>query len=632
MPEAPAPDDTLAAQWKTIAGQANTLMGRPSSTIKPRDRAIGSTGRGALQAFGETDADVTAVATGGLKLGAVLGEGGMGVVHLATQTSVGREVAVKSVRPARRGPGPTLKLLQEAWTAGRLEHPNIIPIYDIAAEKDGTPLIVLKRIEGEAWAASLDDAQKIPDEDRQADPLHWHLQVLIQVCNAVHYAHDRNVIHLDLKPDNIMIGRHGEVYVVDWGIAMALEDDGLGRIPLAADCTEIIGTPHYMAPEMLAPQGGQLSARTDVYLLGSILYELLVGRPPHQGDTLMEVLHGVLMTTPPLPESAPPELAQICRRAMAPSAADRFASAEDLRRAIAAFLRHRDSLRLAERATEGLAELESALAHPTPSDASPQVLFAPVRFGFEQALASWADNEPARDGLRQAFEVMIEHELEHGDPQVAAALAAEHPQLPTSLVERVAVAVTQRREGIDALTELGRQNDPTIGQRTRVFVLGVMGLMWTLLPAAKYFMGDPQTENYAPYVLPASISLVFLGGLALWARESLSQTRINRVAVSSCALALAAHPIALLGGHWMGLDGLVVLINMNLLWSTLIGILALTFDRRLFIISAAYLATFLISAAMPEHLFLCLTASNLVFVLVTVVIWRPATFWRQPRD
>jgi serine/threonine protein kinase len=288
------------AEWRTIAAQAHTLQGRPDSTIKPRERSMGTTGRGVLDQFlaGSKTPDKSAAA---LELGPVLGEGGMGIVRLATQTTMGREVAVKSLRPHQRKPGPTLKLLQEAWTAARLEHPNIVPVYDITIDVDGSPLIVQKRIEGESWAELLAKPLHLRERYGVEDPLEWHLQILVTICSAIHFAHDRRVLHLDLKPENVMIGGHGEVYVVDWGIAMALDDDGSGRLPIAAASREIVGTPSYMAPEMLAGDGTKLGVWTDVYLLGAMLHELIAGAPPHRGETIMAVLHAALSLEPELP-------------------------------------------------------------------------------------------------------------------------------------------------------------------------------------------------------------------------------------------------------------------------------------------------------------------------------------------
>lgn len=608
------------AAWRTIA--AHTLQGRPDSTIKPRERSMGTTGRGALDRFVAGSHDGS---TGALELGPVLGEGGMGVVRLATQTTMGREVAVKSLRPHQRQPGPTLKLLQEAWTAARLEHPNIVPVYDITVDADGSPLIVLKRIEGESWATLLRDPERLREHHGVEDPLEWHLQILATVCNAIHFAHDRGVLHLDLKPENVMIGGHGEVYVVDWGIAMALEDDGRGRLPVAAACREIIGTPSYMAPEMLDGDGTKLGVHTDVYLLGAMLHELIAGVPPHRGETIMAVLHAALTSEPELPDETPIELANICRTAMARTPSQRFASADALRRELLGFLRHRESDRLAARASERLLELEAVLAQPEQTGAVGSLrdeLFGEARFGFEQALASWADNQRAREGLTRAIEMMVEYELAHGDPQVAATLARRAEGLPAELIDRVTRAVEQRRAGLDELVQRRRDNDLRIGQRTRVFVVSILGLMWTAAPFLAQFVFSRETAS-AGYLVVPIVSLVLLTGLGIWARESLTRTRVNRTVVAALALALFTHLALMLGSSLMGLAHYDAIVMLPLLWAVLVAMVALTFEPRAAPISVAYAIGFFASAVLYEWRFLVMGVCNLVFVVVLVIAWWP---------
>jgi serine/threonine protein kinase len=613
------------AAWLTIAAQAHTLQGRPDSTIKPREKSMGTTGRGVLDQF---LAGPKSGSTAALELGPVLGEGGMGVVRLATQTTMGREVAVKSLRPHQRTPGPTLKLLQEAWTAARLEHPNIVPVYDITVDVDGSPLVVLKRIEGESWASLLADPAHARERYGVVDRLEWHLQILGTVCNAIHFAHDRGVLHLDLKPENVMIGGHGEVYVCDWGIAMALADDGSGRLPVAAASREIVGTPSYMAPEMLSGDGRELSVQTDVYLLGAMLYELIAGAPPHRGETIMAVLHAALTSEPELPAETSTELANICRTAMARDPKQRHASADALRRELLAFLRHRESDRLATHAVERLTELEALLAEPERAAAAGSLrdeLFGQARFGFEQALASWAENQVARAGLTRAIRAMVEHELDHGDPQVAATLAGRAEGLPAELVERLARAVERRRAGLDELEKRRRDLDLRVGQRTRVFVISILGLIWTVSPFyAQFEFARGLEDEYAfGYLTTPLASLVILALLAIWARESLTRTLANRTVVATLALALVAQLLLMLGSPLMGLSYYDATPLLPLLWSVLVAMGALTFEPRATPIAIAYAAGFFAAAALPEWQFLVIGICNLVFLVVLVIAWWP---------
>ncbi len=146
---------------------------------------------------------------------AVLGQGGMGVVKLARQVSLGRPVALKTLK-AQGSVTDAEALLAEAWLAGSLEHPGILPIYAVSLGADGGPLVVMKRIEGVTWTALLRGEAELDLYARGRSRLEAHLRVAMSLCDAVHFAHSRGVVHRDLKPDNVMLGRFGEVYLVDW--------------------------------------------------------------------------------------------------------------------------------------------------------------------------------------------------------------------------------------------------------------------------------------------------------------------------------------------------------------------------------------------------------------------------------
>ncbi|MCB9634104.1 MAG: serine/threonine protein kinase [Sandaracinus sp.] len=226
--------------------------------------------------------------------------------------------------------------------------------------------------------------------------LEWHLRVLLQVCRALSYAHARGVVHRDLKPENVMVGAFGEVYVLDWGIAVALEDDGSGRLPLAKDATSVAGTPAYMAPEQLGGDDPRITPRTDVYLLGGMLFELLTGRPPHVGECLRDILAS-LFAPPPLDEGVPDELARIVRRAMDVDPEGRFENVDQLRLSVEGFLRHTDARRLAAKADALGAKLVAAQREGAEELA--ETHFAEARFAYRTALDAWPGGEEAREGL-----------------------------------------------------------------------------------------------------------------------------------------------------------------------------------------------------------------------------------------
>ena len=200
------------------------------------------------------------------------GVGGMAVVYLADQEIPPRQVAVKRLRTNTEKRAE--QLFAEALLTGSLEHPNIIPVHSIRIDPVRGPEVVLRRVDG----ISLFDAYQ---KDGQSEAgLRLLLPKLIQVCNALEYAHARGVIHRDIKPENIMLGHYGEVYLLDWGIALDTTK------PPPEDYVPV-GTPHYLAPEMLSGNPDEVDARTDVYLMGATLHFLLVGDARHEATTTL---------------------------------------------------------------------------------------------------------------------------------------------------------------------------------------------------------------------------------------------------------------------------------------------------------------------------------------------------------
>src|SRR5690606_17896535 len=185
-----------------------------------------------------------------------------------------------------------LRLLREAWLTAAVEHPNVVPIHDVIMDPEDGPLIVLKQVEGDSWADLIDDPVRVAERHGHDDLLEFNLTIFMQVCRALHYAHTRSILHRDVKPANVMIGRFGEVYLLDWGIGVRLEDDPTDRYPRAGD-GGLAGTLGYMCPDMLVNYGRMVSVKSDVYLLGATLYRIVAGRPPHQSEHTEELLTSI---------------------------------------------------------------------------------------------------------------------------------------------------------------------------------------------------------------------------------------------------------------------------------------------------------------------------------------------------
>lgn len=378
------------------------------------------------------------------ELGETIGVGGMGQVMSARQTALDRPVAAKFLRDPHGDPTP---LLREAIVTGRLEHPNIVPVHLLATTSKGAPFFAMKRVEGTAWSEALEAGRTLVE----------NLETLSRVCDAVAFAHDRGVLHRDIKPSNVMLGRFGEVYLVDWGLAVSLAEDQV--LPLASTAT-FGGTPAYMAPEMAADQPSKLGVATDVYLLGATLYEILEGKPPMLGLQQAEPGHPRADDPPLYSRPVPAELASICQRAMARLPQARFPSVLEFKQAIMRFFQHREALELFDQARQRLAQLEGAVT----SDASPATvsmlgleahrLFTECRFAFEQVRRLWPDFEGARSGLQNALTLMVRHELARDDPRAARILLSQLDDKPAELVAAVDGAEARQQQRSARLSEL----------------------------------------------------------------------------------------------------------------------------------------------------------------------------------
>lgn len=240
-----------------------------------------------------------------------IGEGEITEVYLGRQRSMRRAVAVRKVHPHRRTDNAPGYVLSAAWMLGAFEHPNILPVYAVAKDDEGLPLVIMKAIETVAWTEVLASPGHKLGCPRHADPLRFNIQRVIMVCEALEHAHFRGMIHRDVKPDNILIGRDGTVYLHGWELAVALEEDPSGRFPRAADQTQIAGTPAYMAPEMATRNAAQLGPTTDVYLVGATLHEVVTGQPRHTGENVFDAFYSAVASTPFQynPERVPPSSA-----------------------------------------------------------------------------------------------------------------------------------------------------------------------------------------------------------------------------------------------------------------------------------------------------------------------------------
>ena len=357
-PDDPTPEFAAAATGPAIAFAQEPLLGRvePHEGLPLQDRIAGLTGARLeltlRRAPGDDEVDAPP-----LELPAryrwlsTLGEGGQGSVELVVDRDLGRQVALKTLLPDKRGERQLLDLYREVRITGQLDHPHIITIYDAGQLPDGRLYYTMPRMPGESLHNVLVKLRR----GRVEAVRRWRLiplvQVLVRACQGVGHAHSLGVIHRDLKPANILLGQHGEVLVVDWGIARILGGPSgdaptvrrLWSLPGDERRERVRGSPPYMAPEQVQ-HPDQVTAAADVFCLGVILYEALTRVVPFGGDDVDEIVDSMCHDKPVPPRERAPErsipapLEEICLRALEKFPGHRYSDAYEMSEALDDFL------------------------------------------------------------------------------------------------------------------------------------------------------------------------------------------------------------------------------------------------------------------------------------------------------
>jgi len=431
QPTDTAADGATIQAAQTLWAGAVTVDASPTVTIKGGGEGAASSstrahpGTRRLAKRGERGVDESGI---DFELDRLLGRGGMGVVYAARQASLDRRIAVKMIDTASaRERTAVERFLAEAVVTGELDHPNIVPVYDVGGTADGDVFYAMKEVTGTAWDKTIGEL-----------PLDRNLAILIGVCDAVAFAHDRGIVHRDLKPENVMLGGYGEVMVMDWGLALRVNEEGHVCADAAAG---LAGTPSFMPPEMARCSLGRIGPASDIYLLGSILYQIVTGRPPHGGATVFETISNA-MANRILPTEKTGELLDIALKAMATQPADRYASVKDFQAALAAYREHAESLTIADACARRLHALDEAQEQDAYREANE------IAAGFQQALELWPENAGAAAGLCRARLRYAQLALERGD------LSLARSQLNALVTERRAPAcgpeVAERAQSLEA--------------------------------------------------------------------------------------------------------------------------------------------------------------------------------------
>lgn len=271
-----------------------------------------------------------------------IGHGGMKEVFDAKDLQAMRRIAYAKIRQDKESALNTRRFIREARITALLEHPNIIPVHDVGIEEQGKPYFTMKFLEGENLQSVL---QKLHERDREymeKYPPQRLLEIFLDCCRAVAYAHSKGVLHLDLKPSNIHLSHFGEVLVLDWGIASFIgetqnkkEFEKIPNLPEVSTMSGTLkGTPGFMAPEQIEPSLAGLSEQTDIYQLGCLLYSILAYVPPIRSDSIQETFKATLKGEVPslfgLPHKVPPALEAVVSQAMAIEPENRYQKVSDL--------------------------------------------------------------------------------------------------------------------------------------------------------------------------------------------------------------------------------------------------------------------------------------------------------------
>lgn len=278
-----------------------------------------------------------------------IGAGGMGAVHCVRDKNLLREVAIKVLAPSLADdPKYVRRFLAEVQIQAQLDHPNIAPVHDLTLDHEGTKYFTMRLLHGRTlgdWIAAAYDSPT------PAETLREMLGAFLKVCDAVAFAHSRGVLHLDIKPENIIMEDFGTVYLMDWGLSRlsARDPERKDQVALSLEAaggvvTGVVGSPSYMSPEQAKGTESLVSERTDVFGLGAVLYAILAGRPLYQADSIDDVLEkaraGHIPSLPDAPQGVPlpARICQITRKALAVDPRDRYQSALELKRDVEGFL------------------------------------------------------------------------------------------------------------------------------------------------------------------------------------------------------------------------------------------------------------------------------------------------------
>lgn len=455
----------------------------------------------------------------------VLGEGGMGIVFEGKQRYPNRPIAIKRLKV--RSAILEQFLRREAMITGRLAHPNIIPVHILRPSGPQGPEVIMPLLEGnnlldilEAGTMSLREA----------------LSVLDQVCNGLRYAHEHNIIHRDIKPENIIVGTYGEVYLVDWGIALDKDDDVRVK-------AQMVGTPAYMPPEMISGKPEDVTIQTDIYLLGATLHHILTGQARHKGDSLQDTIDVIKRSDKAVyPNHIFSELGHLSNICCHPIPAQRPKNVAEFQNILTESLKHWDIMKLISKGEKSLLVLReitsSTQAYP---------VFLEARGLFLQAAQSWPEATSPQKGLIAALEYMIECCIQEGTYQTAQTLYQELEQQAPDHNKKIKYknAIQLLEQNVRNIQKNAQDNDLSISRKSRIklaqlltamAVLGTGYVSWEVIILGQKNNYDLLLWSMLTPTIAILVILPFLSELLLYNKAS-RIAFVNVFATMMCMIA-----------------------------------------------------------------------------------------------
>ncbi len=352
------------------------------------------------------------------------------------------------------------------------------------------------------------------------------------------------------------------------------------------------------------------------------------------GEELHEIIQKIILSAPEQPPGTAPELVRLVRKAMRPEPSDRIPTARALRRSVRDFMRHQGSRRLESEAVAREAELEAQLAtlgeSPTRAEFTEvDRLYAECRFGYRTAVEAWPENPTAGGSLESLSVRMANFYISRHEPALAASVLSGVPNPPAELQRQVAEAAAAEDARKEQLEALDRDMSLDTGSRTRTFLAFCLGLLWTIGPLLRPALAAQDPDGYYGLILLPTAFMCIGTGAAIWARESMTASRLNRFILATLTVVFTAELFFAMAAWRLGIPAAQTLSLTFLFWALAAAMIGIGADVRIAPTAFAYVAGFFLSLQLPAYRYYITSACNAFTTLYTVLVWAPPDFLRR---